>query len=52
MSVCYILYNGNGQFKWQELTNYGFYLVDPGHVDEFRSLYPDSRLVPVNSTVI
>ncbi|HWQ61048.1 MAG TPA: hypothetical protein VN521_01980 [Negativicutes bacterium] len=51
MSACYVLYDWNGELKWQELTNYGWYLVDPAHVAEFRSQFPNSRLVPINANV-
>lgn len=49
-NVSYTLYNWNGQMKWLELTGYGHYLVDPVHIGEFRSLYPEARLVAVNAT--
>lgn len=49
-NVSYTLYNWNGQMKWLELTGYNHYLVDPVHVGEFRSLYPEARLVAVNAT--
>ncbi|HMM19860.1 MAG TPA: hypothetical protein PKA10_03900 [Selenomonadales bacterium] len=50
MSACFMIYNWNGRFKWLEVTGYGYYLVDPGYLDEFRRTYRDARLVPLNAT--
>lgn len=50
MSACYLLYGWNGELDWLELANYGWFLVDPAHVAEFRSQFPEARPVPINTT--
>lgn len=51
-NVSYTLYYWNGQMKWLKLMGYDYYLVDPAHVGEFRSLHPEARLMAVNVTEV